>query len=243
MELEPESTSRCMYFSGYDFGIAIIRIDEQADYWRRHKFVEQFEPFGRELHIQQAHTREIATGTVQAGNESCLHRVGPHLEDDRDRRSRRFCCDCRRSGDRNNHSHLSANKVSRQCGQAIVAALRPEIFDRHIAALDVTDIVKALTEGSDPRRVRFGRRATEEPYYRQCLLLGAERGRCRHRTGQQEHEFATFHSITSSARTRIDGGTVMPSALAVLRLTTSSNVVGCCTGRSAGLAPLSMFPA
>ena len=35
----------------------------------------------------------------------------------------------------------------------------------------------------------------------------------------------------------------MPSVLAVLRLMTSSNLVGCCTGKSAGLAPLRIFPA
>jgi hypothetical protein len=34
------------------------------------------------------------------------------------------------------------------------------------------------------------------------------------------------HSMTSLARARIDGGTVRPSALAVLRLMTSSNLVG-----------------
>src|SRR5215472_1759902 len=45
-------------------------------------------------------------------------------------------------------------------------------------------------------------------------------------------------SITSSARVRIPGGTVMPIALAVLRLTRSSNFVGCSTGRSVGFAPL-----
>jgi hypothetical protein len=46
------------------------------------------------------------------------------------------------------------------------------------------------------------------------------------------------HSITSSARRRIEGGMVMPRVLAVLRLTTSSKLVGCSIGRSAGLAPL-----
>jgi hypothetical protein len=51
------------------------------------------------------------------------------------------------------------------------------------------------------------------------------------------------YSITSSARARIEDGTIRPSALAVLRLTTSSKVVGCSTGRSAGLAPLRIFPA
>ena len=50
------------------------------------------------------------------------------------------------------------------------------------------------------------------------------------------------YSMTSSARARIAGGIVRPSALAVLRLTTSSNVVGCWTGRSAGFVPLRMRP-
>src|SRR5205823_6673025 len=42
---------------------------------------------------------------------------------------------------------------------------------------------------------------------------------------------AAVHSITLSARTRIDSGTVRPSAFAVLRLMTNSNFVGCSTGR------------
>src|SRR4051794_35499193 len=46
------------------------------------------------------------------------------------------------------------------------------------------------------------------------------------------------HSITSSARSSSVGGTIRPSALAVLRLIRSSNLVGCSTGRSAGFAPL-----
>src|SRR5205814_10277012 len=56
-----------------------------------------------------------------------------------------------------------------------------------------------------------------------------------------DEEDPPLHSMTSSARARIDGGTVRPSAIAVLRLTTSSNLVGCSTGRSAGLAPLRVF--
>src|SRR6266481_3211968 len=46
-----------------------------------------------------------------------------------------------------------------------------------------------------------------------------------------------IQSITSSARTRNDTGIVKPSALAVTRLMTSSNLVGCSTGRSPGLIP------
>ena len=48
---------------------------------------------------------------------------------------------------------------------------------------------------------------------------------------------ARAHSMTSSARTRKDCGIVSPSALAVLRLMTNSNFVGCSMGSSAGFAP------
>jgi hypothetical protein len=59
---------------------------------------------------------------------------------------------------------------------------------------------------------------------------------------QQAIRMRVDYSITSSARASSVGGTVRPSALAVLRLMTSSNLVGCITGRSLGLAPLRMRP-
>ena len=46
-----------------------------------------------------------------------------------------------------------------------------------------------------------------------------------------------FYSITSSARASNPAGTLMPSALATLRLIRNSNFVGCSTGSSLGLAP------
>src|SRR2546430_2540071 len=46
-----------------------------------------------------------------------------------------------------------------------------------------------------------------------------------------------FHSITSSARKRNASGTFRPSTLAVVRLKTRSNLVGCSTGISAGFVP------
>src|SRR5262245_46574601 len=50
------------------------------------------------------------------------------------------------------------------------------------------------------------------------------------------------HSITSSARARRVGGTSRPSDLAAFRLMINSNLVGCTTGRSMSLLPLSIFP-
>jgi hypothetical protein len=46
------------------------------------------------------------------------------------------------------------------------------------------------------------------------------------------------YCMTSSARSNNESGMVSPSALAVLRLITRSNFVGCSTGRSPGFVPL-----
>jgi hypothetical protein len=52
-----------------------------------------------------------------------------------------------------------------------------------------------------------------------------------------DSDIATY-SITSSAISKKSRVIVRPSALAVFRLMTSSNFVGCWTGNSAGFAPL-----
>src|SRR5262249_61377432 len=80
---------------------------------------------------------------------------------------------------------------------------------------------------SEPRHLRLLRARRQRPHHR--------------RAAEQRDERAPLHhSITSSARASRLSGTVRPSALAALRLITSSYLVGCCTGRSAGLAPLWM---
>src|SRR5262249_52434481 len=62
---------------------------------------------------------------------------------------------------------------------------------------------------------------------------------CR-RTTEQRYELAAVHSITSLAMACNVKGTVSPSAFAVFRLMTNSNLVGACTGRSPAFSPLRM---
>src|SRR5262245_14813607 len=94
-------------------------------------------------------------------------------------------------------------------------------------------------------RIVFGadaRKYADAPY-----TVGLPRGR-RERLGgrrpaeQRDELAALHHSMTSSARASSAGGTVRPSALAVLRFTESSSLPACCTGRSAGFSPLRMRP-
>jgi hypothetical protein len=62
------------------------------------------------------------------------------------------------------------------------------------------------------------------------------------RRPEQVQQHNSGYSITSSAMASTPGGIVRSSALAVLRLITSLNLVGCITGKSAGFAPLRILP-
>jgi len=70
---------------------------------------------------------------------------------------------------------------------------------------------------------------------RTCRRTAATDAMCHFRTRASQQ--SKPYSITSSARASTDAGRSRPSALAVFRLTTSSYLVGVCTGRSAGFAP------
>src|SRR6476660_1146400 len=53
---------------------------------------------------------------------------------------------------------------------------------------------------------------------------------------------SAVHSMTSSAVARSGGGTLRPSALAVLRLIVRANLVGWVTSKSIGRSPLRIRP-
>jgi hypothetical protein len=73
--------------------------------------------------------------------------------------------------------------------------------------------------------------------------LRSRRERPRGRAAEQRYEFASLHSITSSASASSPGGIVKLSVLAVFRLMRNSNLDGNSIGSSPGLAPLRMRPA
>src|SRR5262245_45837793 len=133
------------------------------------------------------------------------------------------------------------HQVSHLLGEPVEAPFRQAILDGNVLALDVAGFTNALSECGQ-KACTIGKerpRSAEEPDHRHGRLLRARRERpSRRRTAEQYDELATPHSITSSARASSMGGISRPSARAVLRLITSSNLVDWRTGRSAGLAPL-----
>src|SRR6516162_3126408 len=118
----------------------------------------------------------------------------------------------------------------------------PAKFDPQIAAFRPPNVSECLPERSEPG-LRFtvalgiGQQHTDPPH--PFRLLRARRD-CpgSRRATQKRDQLAPPHSITSSAISRKSGVIVSPRAFAALRLMTSSNFVGRCTGNSAGLAPL-----
>jgi hypothetical protein len=118
----------------------------------------------------------------------------------------------------------------------------PAVVDRHVLALDIARLFEALAKGTQALGNRLGRSDFEKSDHRHRRLLRARRERPRRRATDERDEFAPLHSITSSARSRMEVGMVRPTVLAVLRFTTSWNWVGRSIGRSAGLRPCSTLP-
>ena len=89
----------------------------------------------------------------------------------------------------------------------------------------------------DTTRGGRGPTNTETPYPRSLksyLLEAAGTRPCGRRAAEQRDEFAALHSMTSLAVICMISGTARPSALAALRLISSSYFVGACTGKSPG---------
>src|SRR5258708_31229657 len=119
----------------------------------------------------------------------------------------------------------------------------PAIIDPNIAAFRPPEFLQPVSERGDtclPFRIVGSRHQYTNAPRMIRRLLRPRRERPCGRNSEQRDERAPLHSITSSARASRVGGTSRPSAFAVLRLITSSYLVGACTGKSAGLSPLRM---
>src|SRR5262249_60414025 len=104
----------------------------------------------------------------------------------------------------------------------------------------------AVVAGLSCRIAAGGVHAPADAPHPFALLRACRERPCCRRSTEQLDELAPSHSITSSARASSVGGMVRPIALAVVRLMTSSNLVGCSTEISAGFPPrkiLSTSPA
>src|SRR5262249_22413065 len=130
-----------------------------------------------------------------------------------------------------------AHQVGCQLRPPAIVIVPPAVFDRHVAAFDKPGLAQTFAECRHKGCTRFGRTRVKITDHRHPRLLRRRRERPCRRAAEERDEVAPIHSMTSLASARIVAGISIPSALAVVRLTTSSNLVGCSTGMSAGFAP------
>src|SRR5262249_37510421 len=121
---------------------------------------------------------------------------------------------------------LSVREVCCQSGQAVELTLSEGGLDCDVLALHDVNFLEALPDRVDNFHLSSGS-GYKEPDNRYCGLLRLRRERPCRRAAEQRDELAPLHSITSSARASSVGGTVTPSALAVLRLMINSTLVVC----------------
>src|SRR5262245_44886752 len=199
---------------------------------------QEFEPLAGKIGALGRQAGDVAGWSRQAWYEAGADRIVRRREHDRDNRCHLLCCEHRPSH-RYDHIDLESDKLGGNLAKALGTPLRPTILDRHGATLDPAEFAQSLNKGGCP--CNPGRRSarSKEPNDRQLRwLLRAGRERPRRRCAADERdELAAPHSITSSASVSRLSEILRPSALAVVRLMTRSNLVGCSTGRSAGLAP------
>ena len=132
--------------------------------------------------------------------------------------------------------------MSRKCPGSAAPPRDPSL-DRMRSIAEISAALALMRPEAQAKSVDQGMRLGMHVSFRQlrtcrrirpgqlCAISGCE----------QAQQMATY-SITSSARASSVGGTSRPSALAVCRLMTNSNLVDCNTGRSAGFAPLRIRP-
>src|SRR5262249_19822701 len=109
---------------------------------------------------------------------------------------------------------------------------------------DPAEFAQPLHKGGDRLADHRRRGPAKEPdswQFRRLLCARRNRPRSR-RAAEQRDELAPCHSMTSSASASSFAGICKPNALAVVRLITNSNLLGCITGSSEGLAPLRILP-
>src|SRR5262249_27774089 len=152
---------------------------------------------------------------------------------------------------------VTIEQIARRLRSSIQRMNAPKLIGRYGALLPlfrlvgvhcITAFVESGQPTASPQRSPETRGLIPDPIVAGIAgLLHARHERPRRRAAEQRDErealYIHVHSTTSSARPSSVSGTVRPNALAVLRLTISSTLVDCWTGRSPARSPLRIRPA
>ena len=178
-KLAPERGSGRAKLARVRLGIRIGGVHEEADRSGfRDSFVQHLELLGGQQVGQKAHSGDIATRPVQAGNQSEFDWVTADGEDNRDgrggglRRQRHGGA----AGDRND-GHLPAHELLRQRGRPVIVTFQPVKLDGCVSSLDPAGRDQAPAKPIHIARVGILRATAQEPDHRHRRRLRARRKR------------------------------------------------------------------
>ena len=188
----------------------------------RQQFVCEFEPLRAKRGIELADAGDIAAGMIEICHQPDLHGIAGGGEHDRDFIGRLFG---RQIGGRigDDHRDLALHKIGGKLRQATVVAVGPAIFDGDVFTVDKAALLEALPECGDLRLIFLCRGAVDQADHRHGLLGARRKGHQCH-AAKQSDEFATLHSITSSARPLRESGTERPELLGALQIQEKLNL-------------------
>ena len=220
-ELYAQGDRRLLHVAQLVFGIRIIWIDEHRDgRGLGNHLMQQAQPLRLQPRGKMIDAGDVTAGPIEAGDEVQPDGIGAGAEDNGSCRGRRLSREHGRSTSaRDDHAHLPADQIGRQCRQSVVLTFRPTVFDRHILPFDITRFFQTLAERRDLLAERSSRCGIKEADHRHRRLLRARRERPRRRAAEQGDEVAAFHSRTSLARAINTSDKETPSEAAVFRLT------------------------
>src|SRR5829696_2394685 len=205
--------------------------------WSNTPIAQDLQAFDVELRAKDRKTRCIAT---RPGKREVLvseQRVGA-IHYDRDGIRRGDACGYRFAADREDSVRVGAHELGGDHRHLI--GRNEARVDHKITSFNEAELRKlrnrCLPEGARHLSRRQQRAEAVNPFGRLCPYATRPCGRA-----ERSDDLPPPHSITSSARSRRLGGISSPSARAAPPLITSSSLVGCSTGRSAGLAPLNIL--
>ena len=229
--------ARCSSSNWRTFG-GVVRIPQKGyarDGWNN--LLENLQPLGTDVWAKDAVAGDISSRSGEAWHEPGAHGIADRDHDDGNGGGGLLGRQACGRAEGRNDVHRATNERPRGLGKLLRHFIAIRILEGDVLAFEVTEIAQPVTEGVLPGRVINDADTRNLP-----RLLRARRKRPRSRAAEQRDELAPLHSITSSASASSLAGISSPSTFAVLMFITRSNLVGCTTGKSAGLAPWRIRP-
>jgi len=163
-----------------------------------------------------AHTRDIAAGSSQTGDEVASQRVAGVRHDDWNGRGGPLGRErCERS-ECHNDVDVEANQLRREFSQPVEPIFGPAALKRDVFAFDPSQLRQSIEKTFSGKWLGTCVEIADLVCLPGLLRTGCHRPSCR-RAAKKRDEVAALHahSITSSAATRSLSGTMRPSILAV----------------------------